>query len=140
MEGDVDRLLRSKNECLSYYFSELKPWNPGLLAVQREVWVQAYGIPLHIWGENFFKQIGNNLGEFLDFDEETARLARFDVARIKIWSSTWAFIDVVQKVVVKGSSFDIWIVEERGRNRPVVVMNEEVEEEGSHVVPYGISD
>jgi hypothetical protein len=49
--GDVDRLLRSKNEWLKYYFSELKPWNPGLLAVQREVWIQMYGIPLHIWGD-----------------------------------------------------------------------------------------
>ncbi|KAK2430143.1 hypothetical protein P8452_43597 [Trifolium repens] len=40
VEGDVSRLIRSKNECLQYYFSELKPWNPGLLAIQREVWVQ----------------------------------------------------------------------------------------------------
>jgi hypothetical protein len=140
MEGDVDRLLKRKNECLSFYFSELKPWNPGLLAVQREVWVQAYGIPLHIWGETFFKQIGNNLGEFLDFDEETARLARFDVARIKIRTSTWGSIDVVQKVVVEEAGFDVWIVEERGRNRSVVVMNEEVEEEGSYAAPVGISD
>jgi hypothetical protein len=48
VEGDVDRLMRSKNECLHYYFSELKPWNPGLFAVQREIWIQVYGIPLHI--------------------------------------------------------------------------------------------
>jgi hypothetical protein len=52
---DVTRLMKSKNECLSYYFSELKPWNPGLLSTHREVWVQVYGIPLHIWGENLFK-------------------------------------------------------------------------------------
>jgi hypothetical protein len=31
--GDVSRLLRSKNECINYYFSDLKPWNPGLLAI-----------------------------------------------------------------------------------------------------------
>ncbi|MCH95313.1 RNA recognition motif, partial [Trifolium medium] len=76
-EGDVERMIRSKKECMEYYFSELKPWNPGLLAVQREVWIQVYGIPLHIWGENLFKIVGAKLGVFLDFDEETARMARF---------------------------------------------------------------
>ncbi|MCI11935.1 RNA recognition motif, partial [Trifolium medium] len=34
--GDVEKLLRSKNECLEYYFSELKPWVPELVVVQRE--------------------------------------------------------------------------------------------------------
>ncbi|KAK2457642.1 hypothetical protein QL285_004891 [Trifolium repens] len=140
MEGDVARLLRSKNECLKYYFSDLKPWNPGLLAIQREVWVQVYDIPLHIWGENLFKLVGNNLGEFLDFDEETARMARFDMARIKILSQTWAFIDVVQKVEVEGVIFEIWVVEERGRQRSEVVLYEEREEEGSRVVPADVSD
>jgi hypothetical protein len=48
--GEVDKLLRSKNECLDYYFSEIKPQTPSLLAVQRETWIQMFGIPLHIWG------------------------------------------------------------------------------------------
>jgi hypothetical protein len=122
VEGDVARLMRSKNECLQYYFSEIKPWNPGLLAVQREVWIQIYEIPLHIWGENLFKMVGKSLGTFLDFDMETASMARFDVARLKILTTTWAFIDVAIKVEVEGVVFDLWVVEERGRNRSVVVM------------------
>ncbi|WJX18268.1 hypothetical protein P8452_08083 [Trifolium repens] len=140
MEGDVARLLRSKNECLQYYFSELKPWNPGLLAVKREVWVQIHGIPLHIWGETLFKQVGNNLGEFLDFDDETARMARFDVARVKILSQTWGCIDVVQKVEVEGVCFDIWVVEERGRQQSMMALNEDREDEGSRVAPVAASD
>jgi RNA recognition motif-containing protein len=107
VEGDVARLLRSKNECLQYYFSEIKPWNPGLLAVQREVWIQIYGIPIHIWGENFFKMVGKSFGTFLDFDEETTRMARFDVARLKILTSTWSFIDVAMKVEVEGACFSL---------------------------------
>jgi hypothetical protein len=100
--GDVERLVKSKNECLSYYFSAIKPWNPGLMATQREVWVQIYGIPLHIWGENLFKLVGKRLGVFLDFDEETASITRFDVARIKILTATWPFIDMELKVEVDG--------------------------------------
>jgi hypothetical protein len=137
VEGDVDRLLKSKNECIKYYFSDLKPWNPGLVATQREVWVQIYGIPLHIWGENLFKIVGKRLGEFMDYDEETARMLRFDVARIKIQTTIWAFIDVVLKVEVEGLSFDIWVVEEKERKRPVVVLNGEMEDESSRVFPAG---
>ncbi|GAU46902.1 hypothetical protein TSUD_296810 [Trifolium subterraneum] len=37
VEGDVDRMLRRKKETLEYYFRELKPWNPGLFATNREV-------------------------------------------------------------------------------------------------------
>jgi RNA recognition motif-containing protein len=88
VDGDVDRLMKSKNECLHYYFSELKPWNPGLIATHREVWVQVYDIPLHIWGEELFKMVGKKLGVFMDFDKETARMVRFDVARLKILSTT----------------------------------------------------
>jgi hypothetical protein len=135
VEGDIARLLRSKNECLQYYFSEIKPWNPGMLAVQREVWVQIYGIPIHIWGENFFKMVGKSLGTFLDFDEETARMMRFDVARLKILTSTWSFIDVTIKVEVEGAWFDLWVVEERGRNRSAVVRSDDIEDMGSKVVP-----
>jgi hypothetical protein len=53
---------------------------------------------------------------------ETASMARFDVARLKILTTTWAFIDVAIKVEVEGVVFDLWVVEERGRNRSVVVM------------------
>ncbi|MCH79854.1 RNA recognition motif [Trifolium medium] len=139
-EGDVERLLRSKKECMEYYFSELKPWNPGLLAVQREVWIQVYGIPLHIWGEDFFKIVGAKLGVFLDFDEETARMARFDVARLKILTATWAFIDLNLKVEVEGVTFNIWVVEERGRQHYVAVVGGEREDVGSLVVPSEASD
>jgi hypothetical protein len=135
VEGDVERLMRSKNECLHYYFSELKLWNPGLFAVQREAWIQVYGIPLHIWGDDFFKLVGNKLGVFLDYDEEPASMLRFDVARLKILTAAWACIDEVVKVEVEGVCFNLWVVEERGRGRSVVVIGGEKEDERSEVVP-----
>jgi hypothetical protein len=133
--GDIDRLLRSKKECLHYFFSEFKAWNPGLMAVHREVWIQVYGIPLHIWGDNFFKLIGNKLGSFVDFDAETACMARFDVARLKIIAASWGCIDEVVKLEVEGVCFNVWVVEERGKESSVVMLGGEVEDDGSVVVP-----
>jgi hypothetical protein len=52
------------------------------------------GLDPNVWnstpylGRNFFKMVGNRLGVSLDFDEETARSTRFDVARIKVLSTT----------------------------------------------------
>ncbi|GAU23412.1 hypothetical protein TSUD_331090 [Trifolium subterraneum] len=140
IEGDVERLLRSKKDSMKYYFSELKPWNPGLLAVQREVWIQVYGIPIHIWGENLFKMVGAKLGVFLDFDEATASMERFDVARLKILTATWALIDMNLKVEVEGVRFNLWVVEERGKQTSVVVVGGEREDVGSLVVPSEGSD
>jgi hypothetical protein len=135
VEGDVDRLLRSKNECLEYFFSELRPWAPNIVSVHRETWIQVFGIPLHIWGEDFFKQVGSKLGVFLDYDEETASMRRFDVARIWIQTDICAAIDTVIKVDVEGMIFNVRVVEERGRVGPVVAVEEGLLDEGSQVVP-----
>jgi hypothetical protein len=37
VEVDMHLLIKSKNECLQYYFSELTPWNPRLIVAHREV-------------------------------------------------------------------------------------------------------
>jgi hypothetical protein len=103
------------------------------------VWIQDYGIPLHVWGDSFFKLVGSKLGVFLDFDYETASMARFDIARLKILTSSWAIVDTVIKVEVDGSSFNIWAVEERSNQRSAVVVGDGVEEEGSVAVPSEVS-
>jgi hypothetical protein len=139
MIGDVERLLKSKNECLEYYFSEIKPWSPGIVATQREVWIQVYGIPLHIWGENFFKQVGAKFGSFLDFDEPTASMRRLDVARLKISTDVWEVLDTVIKVEVEESSFNVWVVEEKNGRRHEVVLGDGVFDNGSRVVPSEVS-
>jgi hypothetical protein len=135
VEGDVDRLLRSKNECLEYFFSELRPWAPNIVSAHRETWIQVFGIPLHIWGEDFFKQVGSKLGVFLDYDEETASMRRFDVARIWIQTDICAAIDSVIKVDVEGMVFNVRVVEERGRVWLVVRVDDGLLDEGSRLVP-----
>ncbi|GAU27763.1 hypothetical protein TSUD_215740 [Trifolium subterraneum] len=138
--GDLERLLRSKNECLEYFFSDIKPWSPGLFNVQREVWVHVSGFPLHIWGENFFKMVGAKLGVFLDYDEETASMSRLDKARIKIQTESRAFIDYIFKIEVEGVCFNVWVMEESTGSRNVGTLLEAVaEDRGSLVVPSEFS-
>jgi hypothetical protein len=135
VEGDVERLIRSNNECLKYFFSELRPWVPGIVSTHREIWVQVFGIPISIWGEEFFKQVGEKLGKFLDYDEATASMRRLDVARIRVQSDIWSDIDVIIKVEVEGVKYNVRVMEERVREPLEKVMGEEVDDEESRVVP-----
>ncbi|GAU30796.1 hypothetical protein TSUD_355220 [Trifolium subterraneum] len=135
VEGDISKLMRRNSECLEFFFSEVKPWEPGLVAKQRETWVQVVGIPLHIWGEDFFKLVGAKLGEFLDFDEETVNMASFDIARLKIRTKTLTSIDSEFNVEVEGMVFQIGVMEERRNYSPGRALGEEVNEGGSRVVP-----
>jgi hypothetical protein len=52
------------------------------------------GLDPNVWnstpnlGRHFFKMVENRIGVSLDFDGETAHSARFNVARIKVLSTT----------------------------------------------------
>ncbi|GAU46903.1 hypothetical protein TSUD_296820 [Trifolium subterraneum] len=63
-------------------------------------------------------------------------MARLDVARIKILTSTWEFIDMALKVEVEGACFDLWVIEERGRVESLVGIDGVMGEEGSVVAPF----
>jgi energy-coupling factor transporter ATP-binding protein EcfA2 len=131
----------TKNYYVYYNIKLVKKevWIPGLMAAKKEVWIQVYGIPLHIWGDNLFKLIGNNIGVFVDFDDETARMARFDMARIKIQTDIWASIDTTIKVEVEGVCFNLWLVEERGKNGSMVTLTGEEEVEVSQVASAAVA-
>lgn len=77
-----------------------------------------------MWDDNFFKVLGGKFGTFVDFDEETACRKRLDVARIKISTDRWKFIDEVVAIKVVGVVFNLWVVEDRR------VDGRKVEEEG----------
>lgn len=36
----------------------------------KEVWVRVLGLPLHLWGEEFFKKLRDACGGFLATDKE----------------------------------------------------------------------
>jgi hypothetical protein len=138
--GVLEGMVKSRAEWLTYYFKEVRPWSPNLVASRRVVWVQVRGIPLHAWGEALFKSLAAKIGVFVDFDESTASGTKLDMARIKISTSHKGLIDTVVKISVQGVLFDIWILEENrgcfGDPGPVI----EVDEERSWVESSVFSD
>jgi RNA recognition motif-containing protein len=45
--GEMESVVRMKEEWLGFYFFDVKPWTPTLVNDKREVWVKVFGIPLH---------------------------------------------------------------------------------------------
>jgi hypothetical protein len=113
-------MIKAKEEWLGVYFFNVKPWSPSLVNLKREMWVKVYGIPLHAWGDNLFRALGERFGEFVDYDEPTASMTRLDVARLKLSTSIRTRIEAPVVLVVMGVSFEVWVVEEEVGKRVMV--------------------
>jgi len=74
-----------------------------LVASRRIVWIKIFGLPIHVWEEEAFKQIGSQFGDFLDFDEDTISLKRLDVTRVKIVTNRLGLINDHLVIQVVGS-------------------------------------
>jgi hypothetical protein len=103
------------------------------VADSREVWINVYGIPLHVWDEPLFKKIGSLFGTFIDFDEDTIERRRLDVARIKVSTKRRGLVDEVLNIKVMGVVFRLWVVEERGGSGWRLEWREVVVDEASSV-------
>jgi hypothetical protein len=106
-------MVKAKEDWLNYYFKEVRPWETNIFNNQREVWVKVLGVPLHVWGESFFKQVGARFGEFVDFDADTASRSRLDVARIKLITPCRSLIDTEVQISAMSCVYKVWVVEEK---------------------------
>ncbi|GKU85968.1 hypothetical protein SLEP1_g562 [Rubroshorea leprosula] len=53
---------RDAKEWLNQWFVEVKPWNPTMVVIERLVWLKYFGVPLHVWGLEFFASIAMHGG------------------------------------------------------------------------------
>lgn len=115
--GDFEVIINSPKEWWNSLFKCVSKWSPKLVAGSRLVWLNIHGIPLHVWDEPLFKQIGSLFGRFIDFDEGTISRHRLDVARIQVVTTKRGLIDDVINLKVMGAVFGLWVVEEGGGRR-----------------------
>lgn len=74
-KDEAARILREKNWVVNNEPLLLDKWDPvGCCHREgrkpREAWVRALGLPLHLWGNSVFKEIGR-CGGFIGVDEAT---------------------------------------------------------------------
>jgi hypothetical protein len=93
---------------------DIRPWNPMMVASNRETWVRVFGVPVQLWRDEVFRMILKPWGEVIGLDDETSRGVRFDVGRVKISAPMSCNIDFCQDIVSQGIKFVVRVIEERG--------------------------
>lgn len=111
-DEDFTQLVKDAEGYFQEWFCRITPWTPEEVARDRRTWVRCQGVPLHVWGDEFFQQLVMTMGSYITVDASTANRHRFDVARVLIRTHSWEAIDRVIHVRVNRLVFAIQLLEE----------------------------
>lgn len=108
------QLLKEDQEWVQVCFTFIRPWKEDDVIGRRRVWISVYGVPLHAWGRQLFRKIGNQFGKVVEIDEAT--LAKKDLRRGRILIDTPLLSTICRSVQfqVWNKSFDIKVLEDWG--------------------------
>lgn len=76
--------LKNFSNVFDQWFVSISWWEKTKFEREIPVWVTLEDVPLHFWGLDLFKAIGDSWGSFLEVDTDTACHNRFDIARVLI--------------------------------------------------------
>ncbi|KAL1341593.1 hypothetical protein AAHE18_09G098500 [Arachis hypogaea] len=86
-------------------------WDESERSESRRVWLECFGVPLHVWTVDTFKKIGGQWGEVVGCDTGIKLRASFSVGRVLI--DTYA-MDVINEwihITLGTSGFDVMVKE-----------------------------
>ncbi|OMO72990.1 hypothetical protein COLO4_27331 [Corchorus olitorius] len=108
--------LKEHESWFSTWFSSIKQCDGSLCSEDQVVWLILEAIPLQLWHDAFFMEIGNLWGSFVTVDDSTHRKCRFDLARVLV--SVKRHAKIPSKIVVShnGGRFEIPISTEPAQN------------------------
>lgn len=99
---------------LQDWFLEIHKWDKHrVIPPSRSVWLNCFGVPLHLWNSVTFKKIGQIWGNVLEISNDTIQETSFCVGKVLISTQT---LDVINQVILvenKGVQFKIRVCEEQ---------------------------
>ena len=103
-----------KMSWLKEWFVESSKWeNSKSNPCSRLVWLNCYGIPLHLWNYQTFSKIGRTWGEVIMLADETIKNLSFAVGKVFISTTTMDSINNVMELDYNGSLTQIRVMEEQ---------------------------
>jgi hypothetical protein len=111
-EGEVQALMEDAKEWLKQWFAEIRPWSTKDLDTKRTIWLRVYGIPSHAWNDQFFAQLVQPWGAYINSDDGTMKKFTMDVARLMIRTSCQQVVDEFIDVKVNDEIFHLRVLEE----------------------------
>ncbi|MCI39732.1 DUF4283 domain protein, partial [Trifolium medium] len=71
-DEDLWALIKDADDYFNHWFVKIREWSPNEVSAERVAWIRIFGIPVHVWKEDFFKMIVEPFGELLVMDEDTS--------------------------------------------------------------------
>ncbi|OMO55083.1 hypothetical protein CCACVL1_27414 [Corchorus capsularis] len=112
----MDFYINEHESWFSVWFSSIKPCVGSVSCDERMIWIILEAVPLQLWHDSFFTEIGNLWGSFVTVDDSTYKKCRFDIARVLV--SVKRCVKIPSKIVIShnGYRFEVPIFIEAARD------------------------
>ncbi|KAJ0565796.1 putative RNA recognition motif domain, nucleotide-binding alpha-beta plait domain superfamily [Helianthus annuus] len=113
------------------WFVSVELWMGQTIAFERLAWLNIYGVPLHLSGNETFDSVGRVFGKIIHASQREAKDNILTSDCVCVLTDTVKRIEEEVVIFEKGKRFRIWIEEERGAWIPDSVDNQDVGSEDS---------
>ncbi|WRX10493.1 protein of unknown function DUF4283 - like 3 [Theobroma cacao] len=97
---------------LNLWFESVVPWKDAQPTSDKMIWLRIEGVPINLWTECLFREIGEQWGSYVFTDDDTAHRRRYDAARILIITKKDSVIPHAITFKVNGHLLTLSIKEE----------------------------
>lgn len=111
-QEERDNLLKEEEILKKEWVSYLRNWKDSDHNGRRRIWLSVYGVPLHVWSDQFFKKIGNIFGKIVQIKEETSLRKNLEKGRILIDTPIFDLIRKKLNFRIWDMVFEIYVVED----------------------------
>ncbi|KAL4286559.1 hypothetical protein AHAS_Ahas19G0098300 [Arachis hypogaea] len=106
--GAEEAYMFNMNSLLQLFHS-VRRWEASKHSDKQRVWLECFGVPLHIWSVETFKTIGGLWGDVIACDQRTELCSSFTVGRVQIDTCVKDIIQEWIHITVGTEGFDILI-------------------------------
>ncbi|KAH7847501.1 hypothetical protein Vadar_026845 [Vaccinium darrowii] len=78
------------------WFLEIHKWSKSNVIPPRLIWLNCYGVPLHLWNSGTFIKLGKIWGNVIQISDDTVKGISFDVGKVLVSTRN---MDMINKVV-----------------------------------------
>ncbi|KAK8675090.1 hypothetical protein V6N13_033160 [Hibiscus sabdariffa] len=111
-DEDLYNLLKDSGwSYLKQVFTEVHPWSESFRPLERVVWLEMVGVPLHCWNQQTFRRIAELWGDFLALGENAFQMSGVEKMSILISTSQIEKVESIIDIEVGKELFPVRISE-----------------------------
>ncbi|KAK7382657.1 hypothetical protein VNO80_01627 [Phaseolus coccineus] len=100
--GVLCNLIEDNKAWFDGLFSSIFPWDDSFTIKEKFAWVRCRGIPLQLWSNHCFVNIGVVVGEVVEIDEATKEKERLEFAHFRVKIPVTSSVSMVKVISING--------------------------------------